>query len=113
MVRVVVAEDEPPLAVRDVPVRHLNAFLTRDLPDDPPRDGDAVREHGGLKSDGSYQVARRKGCQQRSLEISAEYRFRQRLAVECAGREKPERTGVCVFADLEAVVGEVLDVIER
>jgi hypothetical protein len=35
MVRVVVAEDEPPFAVRDVPGRDVHAFLTRDLADNP------------------------------------------------------------------------------
>ena len=44
VIRVVVAEDEPPLAVGDVPGRHVHAFLPRDLADDTPRHVDAVRE---------------------------------------------------------------------
>src|SRR4030095_3203614 len=43
----------------------------------------------------------------------AEDRVPQRLVVECARRKKTERTGVRVFADIETVVNEVLDLVQR
>jgi hypothetical protein len=44
MVRIVVTEDESPLAVGDIPRRYVHAFLPRHGADDPPGHVDAVRE---------------------------------------------------------------------
>ena len=57
VVRVVVAEDEPALPVGDVPRRHVHAFLTCHLADDPPGHVDAVREDGGRELNRSQQAA--------------------------------------------------------
>ena len=51
VVGVVVAEDEAPLAVRDVPGRDAHAFAARDLADDAPRHVDAVREDRRREAD--------------------------------------------------------------
>ena len=56
MVRVVVAEDEPALAVRHVPGRDVHALLPRHFADDPPRHVDAVREDRRRKADRSDQA---------------------------------------------------------
>ena len=51
VVGVVVAEDEPPLAVGDVPGRDAHALLPRHLADDAPGHVDAVREDRRREAD--------------------------------------------------------------
>jgi hypothetical protein len=46
VIRVVVAEDETPLAVGDVPCGEMHALLPRDLAEDAPGNIDAVRHDG-------------------------------------------------------------------
>ncbi len=72
MVGVVVAEDEPALAVGHVPRRDVHAFLPRDLTHDPPRHVDAVREDRRRELDRSQQSSRRERHAQRRLEVPAE-----------------------------------------
>ena len=113
VIRVVVAEDEPPLPVRHVPVRHVHALLPRDLADDPPRHVDAVREDGGREPDGAHQAPRRKGGEQRRLEVPPENRLAQRLLVQRSGGKETERARMRMLADVQPFEREALDLIER
>ena len=113
VIRVIVAEDEPALPIRDVPCRRRERLRAGDLADDAPRHVDAVGEHGRREADRTHQSARRIRRQQRRLEISAQHRLRRRFLVERAGREEAQRSRIGVLADRQAVERECLDLLER
>ncbi len=75
VIRVVVAEDESPLPVRDVPGDHVNALGPRHLADNAPRHVDSMGKDRGLETHRPDQSPRRVRRKKRRFQVSAQHRL--------------------------------------